>query len=465
MSTQQRPLNVAGRRIHFIGAGGVGVSALAELAYREGAVVTGCDRSANDRTEHLRTLGIPVEIGHHASHVGGVDWVVYTAAMPADHPELQAAQRRCRTFRRGTFLARLLEGRHVLGVCGTHGKTTTTWLLGQLLVHAGMDPTVLLGGVGAGERTNLRVGDSELVVVELDESDASFLEPALSVAIVTNVESDHLDHYEDFENVRAAFRTFARGVATCGVLVAGTDDPQSRRLREDHDGPAIGCGLDESSDVRAVEIEPRPEGQRFRLLSGSDRGVFEMRLPGEHNVKNALCAFGAARAIGAEWDELRRGLAACTPVSRRFEVVGRVGGVTVIDDYAHHPTEVSAAIRTARATACDRLIAVFQPHLFSRTAALARGFGAALAEADEIVLVDVYPAREDPIPGVDSGLVRAEVLPHNPRVSGPYARREALRTVEDRLRPGDTVLFMGAGDVGFCAHQLVERLRASGLGT
>jgi UDP-N-acetylmuramate--alanine ligase len=452
-------MNVAGTKIHFMGIGGIGVSALAELADREGAVVSGCDLTEGVMTRHLRDLGIPVTIGHDRSHVNGVDLVVYSSAVPPENPERAAAERRCRTMRRGTFLARLLEERRVFAVCGTHGKTTTTWLLGQLLRACNLDPTVIVGGVGVGEESNLHVGRSKHAVVELDESDESFLEPRVLVGVVTNIEADHLDHYGSAEQVEAAYARFVEQLGPEGILVACVDDPTARRLLEASGAHTIGVGLDPCATLRAEAVEEEGMAQSFRLVNGTgDHGRFRLPLPGVHNLRNALAALGAARAVGADWEELRGALAECRAVGRRFERVGEAGGVTVVDDYAHHPTEIAATLQTARGLHDGRLLAVFQPHLYSRTRELAEGFGRALAAADRVYVVDIYPAREEPVPGVDSELVTAAVCEHNGEVSGPYSRTGVAAAVAEEARPGDLVLFLGAGDIGASAHELLELL-------
>jgi len=452
-------MDLHGRRIHFMGAGGIGVSALAELTWRAGARVTACDLHANDRTAHLRRLGIPVSEGHDPRHLDEVDLLVYTSAVPPDHPERSAAPGRCEAMRRGTFLARFLRGRRVAGVSGAHGKTTTTWLLGQLLVHCGMDPTVILGGVPVGEASNVRQGESDLAVVELDESDESFLEPDLTVAVVTAVEPDHLDHYATAEAVEQAYRRFAQGVAPHGVLVCAVDDPGAWALWRAHAGSKLATGLGPEAELRGAERTAEGMSQTFTALDRQEPvGRFALHLPGTHNAKNALTALGAARALGAPWDALREALPRCVGVARRFELIGARSGVTVVEDYAHHPTEVRAALATARTVHPGRVVALFQPHLYSRTLLLGEALGAALATADAVVVAHVYPAREAPIPGANAGLVVDAVRQRNGSVAGPVPRDHAAAAVLERVRPGDLVLVLGAGDIGDCARELLERL-------
>ncbi|MFH0911302.1 MAG: UDP-N-acetylmuramate--L-alanine ligase, partial [Planctomycetota bacterium] len=453
------PMNLQGRAIHFMGIGGMGVSVLAELARHEGALVSGCDLYKNDRTEYLASLGVPIAIGHDPGHVSGADIFVHTSAVKPDHPERLAAGRLCASFRRGAFLARLLEGKRVYGVSGTHGKTTTTWLLGQLLTAAGTDPTILLGGLPVGGKTNLRIGASDVAVAELDESDESFLEPRLVLAVVTSAEPDHLDHYKTPAAVAAAYRRFARGVEPSGVLVASADDPGARSVFAAQEGAKVSAGLREDAMLKAVDLDAEGFRQSFLLRDGGrSLGRFDLPLPGAHNVQNALCALAAAHAAAAPWEALRAALGRCTGVARRFELVGERRGVRVIEDYAHHPTEIAAALRAARGVHAGRVIALFQPHLYSRTQFFCDAFGEALSAADEVLLVDIYPAREEPLPGVTAKIVVEAVRQRNAAVSGPYARDEAAGVLARRVKEGDLVIVLGAGDVGACAHELVERL-------
>lgn len=459
-----------GKKIHFMGAGGIGVSALALLARHGGADVSACDRHRNAQTAMLEQAGIPVACGHDARHAEGVDLLVHTAAVPPEHPERVAAD--ARAEKRGLFLARLMAGRESWGVAGTHGKTTTTWLLTRILIEAGRDPAAFIGGAvpqlgGANYRLGGMSGSasasspsSSPFVAELDESDASFLLPRLDVAVVTNVESDHLSHYGNDEALFAAFREFASGVAGGGLLVFGIDSPRCRELYAAHAGRSVTFGFADDADFAARNIRDADEGSLFELVvRGEPLGDFALGLPGDHNVQNALAALAAALSSGVSPDAARTALAGARGVGRRMERLGVVDGAVVYSDYAHHPTEVAAAIAAFRRRRRGRTLVVFQPHLYSRTRDYADDFGAALGGAEEILLLDIYPAREEPIPGVDSSLLAGEAARRGAKVNGPLPVASAETGSELlRLAKGcEAVVMMGAGDIDDMAREWVSK--------
>lgn len=447
-------MDLNGLKIHFMGIGGVGVSALAEMARAAGAIVSGCDRQDGALVQRLRGKGIAVAVGHDAGHVAGVDLLVYSSAVPADHPERAAAPRQ---EKRGRFLARFLDRAESWGVSGTHGKTTTSWLLANVLIDAGMDPSVFIGGVvDALPEGNYRIGSGPFVS-ELDESDASFLLPKLRGAVLTNIESDHLSHYRREDALFDAFRTFAAGVEAGGVLVAGVDNAVVNDIFTSHKGEKISFGLAETADFRGVDL--RQEGRRsvFRVLRrGGELGEFTLQLPGRHNVLNALAALAAADGLGVDADVARDSLSRAKTVERRLELLGRFAGANLYTDYAHHPTEVAASLAALRQRHDGRLLAVFQPHLYSRTRDYADAFGRALALADAVLLLDVYPAREEPIPGVDSGLIAAAAGREIRHVHGPVALAEMPAAAAELARGCSTVVMMGAGDIDAVARALAE---------
>ncbi len=449
-------MRLSGKTIHFMGIGGIGVSALAEMAKAAGAVVTGCDRAASGVTRKLEARGIPVFTGHDPAHVAKADLLIFTSAVPPEHPERRAAGDR--QEKRGRFLARFMEQRIGVGVSGTHGKTTTSWLLAHLLIAAGMDPSVFIGGMVPDlPDGNYRIGSGPFVA-ELDESDASFLLPKLDLAVVTNIESDHLSHYCNDASLFAAFDQFAAGVAGNGVLIAGIDNPGAAALFRRHRGRKLSCGLAPEAEVRAEDIERAGDGSAFSLrLRERDLGRFSLSLPGLHNVKNALAALAAALELGADVEAARRSLPLARGVERRLERLGMLAGAVLYSDYAHHPTEVAATIEALRQRHAGRILAVFQPHLFSRTRDYADAFGAALAAADAVLLADIYPAREEPIPGVTSGLLAAAARRDNPRVAGPVPLA-ALASEVERMAPGfEAVAMMGAGDIDGVARSLAGK--------
>jgi UDP-N-acetylmuramate--alanine ligase len=457
------------RPVHFVGIAGAGMSALAELFVRRGVRVTGCDANPAGAAD-LRRLGIDVG-PHDPTHVEGVRALIVTSAMPKDHPELERA-RRCRipVVRRADALGEVTRGYEVVGVAGTHGKTTTTVMAADALAAAGRDPTALAGGRVAAWSGNLRTGAGRLYVVEADEYDRSFLALTPTVAVVTNVEADHLDIYGDLAEIRAAFAEFvapARTIVLCG------DDAGTAALRIPSGTEvvryALGSGAGASTE-RAVR-DARLVARDVRIGAGESAfsvvfddevlGDVRLHVPGRHNVLNALGALGSGLALGAGVPDMATGLAAFRGVERRFERVGDAGGVAVIDDYAHHPTEISATLAAARsAFPGRRLVAAFQPHLFSRTRDFAREFGDALATADALYLLEIYPAREQPIPGVSASLIADAMTDRGAaqKLAWRGERHQLAEVLARDVRAGDVVLTMGAGDITRTGPELLERL-------
>ncbi|HEX7049154.1 MAG TPA: UDP-N-acetylmuramate--L-alanine ligase [Longimicrobiales bacterium] len=438
--------------VHFVGISGAGMSALAELVLRSGGRVTGCDARPGEVAESLRRLGAEVTQGHDAAHVAGAVAVVTTAAVPPDHPELSAARARgIPVLKRAQALGALVNRGRVVAVAGTHGKTTTTAMTTSILAEAGLDPTGFVGGRVAEWGGGLRVGSDSLFVVEADEYDRSFLTLRPEVAVVTTIEADHLDIYGSLVAVEEAFREFLAPVPDEGQIAVCVDDAGARRLKSEAAGRRVlGYGLAPAAELRAEAVEVRGRGARFRVRErGALLGELVLAVPGVHNVRNALGAWAAARHMGADFDAARRALAAFTGVARRFQEIGRAAGVLVIDDYAHHPTEIEATLAAARAAYPDaRLVAVFQPHLYTRTRDFAAEFGRALARADEVWVTDVYPAREAPLPGVTGERVAESARSAGARAVHYHADRDALaEALLVALRPGDVCITMGAGDI------------------
>ncbi len=453
----------AERPVHFMGVGGAGMYPLAELVLRSGGRVTGCDSSSSQALKALAELGATVSVGHDENHVEGAAALVVTAAVSMDHPEVLAARRAGVTVMKrsealGTWVAR---GR-VVGIAGTHGKTTTTAMTTGILAEAGLDPTGLVGGRVTEWGGNLRYGAGETFVVEADEYDRSFLTLSPDVAVITNLEADHLDIYGDLDGVRQGFLEFLAGVRGGGrVVVCGDDHGASSLL------PAIGpggytYGTSAGSMLRATDVTVRQGVTHARVWEeGTDAGELSLPMGGRHNLLNALAASAAARAMGAQWDEILRALAGFRGVGRRLQLLGEAGGAVVIDDYAHHPTELTAALRAARDMYPGRrLIAVFQPHLYSRTRDFARGFGASLSMADQVWLTDIYPAREAPIPGVDGQtLVAAATSAGAAGVRYVADLDSVAAEVAAETRPGDVILTLGAGSIDRTGVMLLEALR------
>ena len=470
-SRDLRPLLTAGT-VHFMGVGGAGMCALAEAVLRGGGQVTGCDRDPGDGVRALERLGVQVRGGHDPSHVDEAVALVVSAAIPDSHPEIRAAREAgLPVLKRAEALGGWVHRGTVVAVSGTHGKTTATAMVTSILEAAGMDPTGFVGGETVQWRGHLRPGRDDLFVVEADEYDRSFHHLRPTVALVTNMEADHLDVYGDLEGVGRAFHTFLEGIRDDGVAVICADDSGAASLLTGLGRGGWSYGLSAGSQYRAEDVRIRGWESVFRVRErGSARGRVRIHVPGLHNVRNALGAAATARGLGVGWDAIRDGLAAYGGVRRRFQELGRPRGIRVVDDYAHHPTEVEAVLRAARtAEPRARLVAVFQPHLYSRTRDFAGEFGTALALADVVWITGIYPAREEPIPGVDAALVARAVEKAREQDGVPVREvhlHEELDTLVEalagHLAPGDLCLTMGAGSIEKVGPELVKALQKRG---
>ena len=453
-------------RVHFIGIGGIGMSALAQILLARGDVVSGSDAHASGLTAQLANLGAAVAIGHRKDLVEGADRVVVSDAIQADNPELTEARARgLRVQRRSQLLAELMSERRAIAVSGTHGKTTVTAMIGAILTEAGMDPTLALGGTYGPLGGNARVGQGEWFVAEACEAYDSFLDLRPEIALVTNIEADHLDHHKTEGHLRNSFRQFLSSVEPGGRAVLCADRPELMAMAAELGRPVVTYGESEAADFRGSEMASTERGGCCRIWVGGERaGELRVASPGRHNVVNALGATAAAVQAGAPLSACQAALATFHGVDRRFQVLGEAGGATIVDDYAHHPTEVAATIAAARAAFPERrVVAVFQPHLYSRTRDFAEGFARALGAADVVVLTDIYPAREAPLPGVTSRLIADRVRELRGKDAVLEAAKEELtRELSARVRPGDVVLVMGAGDVGVVAHELAHTSCAKG---
>jgi UDP-N-acetylmuramate--alanine ligase len=461
-------------RVHFVGIGGAALSGIARLMARRGVPVTGSDDNDTPFLAQLRELDVPCHLGYDASHVRGADTVVVTTAAREDNPEVLEARRRGLTLLpRSAGLKAVMDGQQVLAVAGTHGKTTTTSLLTVALIAAGADPSYAVGGVLTATGRNADLGAGRFFVAEADESDGAFLVYDTYGAIVLNVEADHLDIWGTEAAYAAAFDEFADGLDPAGPLVIGIDDPGgarlARRLRE-RGRPVITVGVDEDASLRAVDLEVVDGITWFDVVPGEDRtgrpplARISLQIPGRHYVLDALAAFALGVQVGYDAGRLAQGLGSFVGTGRRMELKSVVGDgpelVRVYDSYAHHPSEIRGDLEAARSVAGDgRLVVCFQPHLVSRTRIFGAEMGAALGAADEVVVLDVYVAREDPDPSVTGAVVAAAVPLPAERVAFVADRSEALAVLLDRVRPGDVVLTLGAGDVTALAPQLVAALQ------
>ncbi|GAA2732191.1 UDP-N-acetylmuramate--L-alanine ligase [Actinocorallia aurantiaca] len=445
-------------KVHFIAIGGAGMSGIARIMLGRGMAVSGSDAKDSELLEQLAGMGAKVFVGHDAAHLGDADTVVVSTAIRQDNPELAAARERgLRILHRAAALASLMAGRRAVAVAGTHGKTTTTSMLTVALQHAGLDPSYCIGGQLVTTGLGAAEGTGDVFAAEADESDGSFLMYSPRVAVITNVEADHLDNYGGFEEVKANFARFVDRIEPDGVLVAGIDDPVVRELAAK--APRVlGYGEAEDADVRITGFTPRGLGSTFEL---SGAGTVELAVPGRHNALNAAAVVAVAKALGADLPKVVEGLAAFGGARRRLELKGEAGGVQVFDSYAHHPTELTADLSATRDYAGEsgrsRIIVVFQPHLYSRTRFFAAEFGAALGAADVAVVLDVYGAREDPEPGV-SGQLIVDAVPEGPQVHYLPDFASAAERVAELASPGDIVITAGAGDVTTLGPRILSLL-------
>ncbi len=451
-------------RVHFVGIGGAALSGIARVMARVGVPVTGSDNNETPFLASLRELGVPITIGYDAANLGDADTLVVTTAAREDNPEVVEGRRRgLRMLPRSAGLASVMDGRDVLAVAGTHGKTTTTALLTVALIEAGADPTYAIGGVLRATGRNADAGDSRWFVAEADESDGAFLVYSPYAAIVTNVEADHLDQWGSEEAYRAAFLEFLERIRPGGLLVLCADDAGAAALAR----PARERGLDvvtvgtgDDVDYRAVDLSFEGVHSRFVVVhDGAALTQVELQIPGRHYVVDALAALALGHRLGFDLDGLRRGLEGFTGSGRRMELKGEVAGVRVVDSYAHMPQEIAADLAAARGVAGEgRVLVAFQPHLVSRTRAYGPAMGAALGAADEVVVTDVYLAREDADPAVTGALVADAVpLPHG-RVAFVPKLADVPAAVVERARPGDLVLTLGAGDITDLGQTLLALL-------
>ncbi len=463
---------------HFVGIGGIGMSGIAEALDELGYRVQGSDIAESANVKRLRARGMEVMIGHAAENLKEADILVVSSAIKEDNPELvEARRRRLPVVKRAEMLVELMRFRNGVAVAGTHGKTTTTSLTGELLAAGGLDPTIINGGIIQSLNTNVRLGKGEWMVVEADESDGTFLRLPADVAIITNIDPEHLDFWQDFDELRAAFRRFVENIPFYGFAVACSDHAEVQRLIADvRDRRVISYGANPQADARVHDI--RVEGGRSRFsVSYADqrRGEvvefadLELPMPGEHNVLNATAALLVAHELGVSAQDIRAGLAGFTGVGRRFTHVGAWNGVNLYDDYGHHPVEIAAVLKAARQVAGQgRLIAVMQPHRYTRLDSLFDDFASCFTEADSVLLTPVYAAGERPIAGRDHAALGEEMLARGQRdvrilpEPGPGETMEGniAKLLRKLAQPGDVVIFLGAGNITHWAHAMPKALEA-----
>jgi UDP-N-acetylmuramate--alanine ligase len=467
-SRRMQKEDFSGRRIHFMGAGGIGVSALMELCAARGAIVSGCDCSSGGQVAALKAKGVRVENGHGAEHVTRCDELVHTAAVDASHPEVRQAEKMGLSISaRMRMLGRIARGTRSICVTGAHGKTTTTWLIANTLIAAGRDPSVLLGGVVKALNGNVRTGNGEEFVAEVDESDNRLEEVIPTIPVLTNIDNDHLDHYGTVDAIEEAITHFLASVDVsdpASVLIGCGDDVRVRRSLENAAllcrRPIIAYGFSPYCSVRGLNLRRDGIGWRFDALTPSSLWQdIELPMPGEHNVLNALAAISVAWHLGISEACVKNSFGAIERVGRRFEIKGERRGVRVIDDYGHHPTEIDVTLRAARASTQSRLGVLFQPHRYTRTAQLMEQFAACFNAADAVCLMPIYAASEKPIAGIShTALAEAIRAQGHKHVVAAENREDAVSTLLQWAREGDTLVTQGAGDVTRAADELVSRL-------
>jgi UDP-N-acetylmuramate--alanine ligase len=451
--------------VHFIGIGGIGMSGIAELLANLGYVVSGSDEKRSAVTERLAAMGIRISYGHDAANVGAADVAVVSTAVRSSNVEVREATRRqIPVIPRAEMLAELMRLRFSIAVAGSHGKTTTTSMIALVLERAGLDPTAVIGGRLSAFGSNARLGRGELMVAEADESDRSFLKLFPTIAVMTNIDHEHLENYGGFDDLQQAFVDFANKVPFYGAVVACVDDPNLAAVVPRMTRHVTTYGLDTEADISATGIVLGPlDGHAVVSRRNSDGamqrlGPVALNVPGRHNLQNALAAVAVGLELGLPFERIAAGLVEFRGVERRFEVRGEPNGVLVVDDYGHHPTEIAAVMAAAKSLG-RRIVVAFQPHRYTRTAALLHAFGPALAPADHIVLADIYSAGEDPIEGVTIDALAEAVRREAGRPVEIARRVEDVAPLLARLaRPGDVVLTLGAGSIGSVAAKLVDML-------
>jgi UDP-N-acetylmuramate--alanine ligase len=449
------------KNIHLVGIGGAGMSGIAEVLATSGYTITGSDLRPSETTQRLESLGIKVKYGHSAENVKDADVVVISSAVKDKNPEVTGArERRIPVIRRSEMLGELMRMRYGIGIAGTHGKTTTTSMVGEILSEGGLDPTIVVGGRVVNLGTHARLGNGQFMVTEADEYDRSFLRLTPTIAVVTNLEPEHLDYYRDFTEIKSAFLEFVNKVPFYGRVILCWDEKNLRELISEIERPLTTYGLSSQADLSAHSIRFEENHSTFEVfVKGKKAGQVRLEVPGEHNVKNSLAAAGVALEMDIPWEKIQRGLERFKGVHRRFEIKGQAKGVLVVDDYAHHPTEIEATLKSAKAGWERRIVAVFQPHLYSRTRDFHQEFGRVLLESDVLVVTDVYPAREDPITGVTGELVwqAAKKLGHKSAFYVPRTE-DVAPMLTKMVRPDDMVITLGAGDVHKVGTELLKIL-------
>ena len=451
------------QRIHFIGIGGIGMSGIAEVLLNLEYRVSGTDLQKTEITERLVELGGKIEYGHNAAHVEGANVVVISSAVKSDNPEVLAARaKKIPVIPRAEMLAELMRMKYGVVVAGTHGKTTTTSLIGTVLAVAEMDPTIVVGGKVWGLGTNAKLGEGEFLVAEADESDGSFLTLSPTIAVVTNIDPEHLDHYGSMERLTEAFLNFLNKVPFYGTDIICLDHPVLQAMIPQLQKRFITYGFSKQADFQAKDIRFENDTSSFTVIGPSERlGQLTVKLPGHHNVYNCLATIAVGCELEIEFSTILKALAEFGGIQRRFEVKGEWNGVLVVDDYGHHPEEIKATLSAARQGWDRRIIVAFQPHRFTRTKDLFQHFLGAFNQADHLIVTAIYSAGEDPIPGIDAKNLAEEIVMHGHKsVTFIKDQRRIVSHLKKELRPGDLFLTLGAGDIWKVGEKVIEGLKA-----
>lgn len=451
------------QHLHFVGIGGIGMSGIAEVLLNLGYEISGSDTKLTPITERLSALGAKIREGHRAENIAGAKVLVVSSAVKADNPEVVEARRlQIPVIPRGELLAELMRLKFGIAIAGSHGKTSTTSMTATILSEAGKDPTVVVGGrVGAMGGSNARIGRSDFLVVESDESDGSFLKLAPILAVVTNIDREHLDHYSSLDEIRAAFTDFVNKVPFYGAAILCLDDENVQQILPSVNRRVITYGRSRQAEVEIRKQQCGPAFSDFCLHHrGSDIGEFRIGVPGAHNVLNATAAVAVALELGVEPQAIRTALSGFTGVDRRFQVRGRERGITVVDDYGHHPTEIRATLAAAKLGKYRRILVIFQPHRYTRTRDLMDEFASSFHQADALFILDIYAASEPPIEGVTTPALVERIREFGHRaVEYTPGQDDAIQRVLEEAREGDLVLTLGAGNVWQAGEGLLERLR------
>ena len=450
------------KKLHFVGIGGTGMCGIAEILWNLGYSVTGSDMRSSESTERLKKLGIKVFLEHKKENVSGADVVVISSAVKDSNPEvIFAKENKIPVIRRSEMLGELMRMKFGIGVAGTHGKTTTTSMIGQILTEAGLDPTIIVGGRVTNLGSNAKLGQGEYLVAEADEFDRSFLRLTPTIAVVTTLEAEHLDYYKDLEEIKLVFTEFVNKVPFYGSVILCLDEATIQEIMPRIERPIITYGLVPQADLVAYSVVFKENGSHFKVKhKDKDLGEVSLLVPGIHNVKNSLAALSVGLELEIPFDKMREALSEFKGVGRRFEIKGIANGVMIVDDYAHHPTEIRATLKAARDGWSRRTITIFQPHLFSRTRDFYKEFGKSFFDSDILIVMDVYPAREEPIPGITGELVASQAREYGHKEVFYIPEKEKIVPFLLKiLKKGDMVITLGAGDIFKIGENLLSALK------